>query len=269
MRERPAFAVVRLVLLCVLFAALVGCGSDKVVNPAGPGKTPMPPPTPPTLFTLTGFVSTATGQSLPGATVRATWASGSASTVSVGNLGSAYGLQVPTSGDVTVHAEMDGYDAQERTLTMNGSARLDFALARTLPTDQYRLSVTASPSCSLPSEAASRQYTAGLSVDPSGRATVYLRGGTMLAFMGEAGFTGVREGDTLRLQVSDDDFAPYAFVEFLDGYRWLSYSGTVTGRIAGNRIDATFDGRIRLVQYPAEMTVAECTAADHRMEFVR
>jgi len=187
----------------------------------------------------------------------------------VGNLGSRYELSIPAAGDITVRVEKGGYDPVEKHLTINADTHLDIPMMRTLPADHYRLTFAASPSCSLPADATPRQYTAGLEVDRSGQAKVYLRGGTMLAFMGEAGFTGARDGNTLRFQVSDEEMGPYAFVEFLPGYRWMSYSGTITGTIEGDRIGATFDGRVRLVQYPAESVVAECTAADHRMEFVR
>jgi hypothetical protein len=90
----------------------------------------------------------------------------------------------------------------------------------------------------------------------------------MFAF-GEAGFTGVRDGNTLRFQVSGEPLDDYAFVELLEVGRTLSLSGTMIGTIAGDRIDATFDGTVWLTQYPDETTIAECTVADHRMEFVR
>jgi hypothetical protein len=184
-------------------------------------------------------------------------------------MGSTYALSIAVAGDVTVRAEMKGYDSVERPLTVSGNTVLDIQMMRTLPPDQYRLTFTASPSCSLPAEATTRVYTAGLTVGPSGDAMVYLRDAKMLAFVGEAGFTGVRDGDTLRFQVNDDEMGAYAFVEFLPGFRWLTYSGTITGRIAGDRIDGTFNGRVRIVQYPAESVVAQCTAADHRMDFSR
>jgi hypothetical protein len=259
------FAGVRVLLLCGLLGPVSGCIGGKAI--------PSPPTAPTTTtatltgpFTLAGCVKTATGGSLPGATVSATWASGSASTVSAQSC--AYTLQVPTPGDVTVRAEKDGYDPQERTLTIACDVAQNFALVRTLPADQYRLTFTASPSCSLPPELTSRQYTADLVMEPSGVATVYLERAGMFAF-GEAGFTGVRDGNTLRFQVSGEPFDDYAFVELLEVGRTLSFSGTMIGTFAGDRIDATFDGTVRLTQYPDETTIAECTAADHRMEFVR
>jgi len=267
MRKRSGVALVHLVLLCAFLGTSAGCGKDSIIkSTTSPTNTTQFADN---AFKVSGDVYTATGQSLPGATVQARWASGSTSTVSVGDMGSRYELSIPVAGDLTVRAEMDGYDAVEKHLTINAHTHLDIPMMRTLPSDQYRLTFAASPSCSLPADATPRQYTAGLEVETSGQAKVYLRGGVMLAFMGEAGFTGVRDGNTLRFWVNDDDMGPYAFVEFLPGHRWLSYSGTITGTIEGDRIAATFDGRVRLVQYPAESVVAECTAADHRMEFAR
>lgn len=271
MRKRSGVALVHLVLLCAFLGTSAGCGKDSIVKSttAPTNTTTQPADNATHPFKVGGDVLTATGQSLPGATVQARWASGSASTVSVGNMGSRYELSIPAAGDITVRAEMDGYDAVEKHLTINAHTHLDIPMMRTLPPDQYRLTFAASPSCSLPADATPRQYTAGLEVDASGQARVYLRAGRMLAVMGEAGFTGVRDGNTLRFRVNDDEMGPYAFVEFLPGYRRLSYSGTITGTIEGDRIGATFNGSVRLVQYPGESLVAECTAADHRMEFAR
>jgi len=143
----PSRSAVQFLVLCAFLGAVVGCGNDgtprSTTAPSNATQAVVSNPTPP--FNLTGNVFTATGQSLPGAAVKATWDSGSASTVSAGAMGSHYALSIPVAGDVTVRAELEGYDAVEQHLTINAHGRLDIPMMRTLPADQYRLIFTASP----------------------------------------------------------------------------------------------------------------------------
>jgi hypothetical protein len=94
-------------------------------------------------------------------------------------------------------------------------------------------------------------------------------GGAQFVAWGEAGFTGVRNGNAVRFQISGDEVADYNFIEFLPGTRWLDYSGTATGTVNGDSIVATFNGMVQVVACPGEVMVAQCQAADHRLEFVR
>lgn len=68
---------------------------------------------------------------------------------------------------------------------------------------EYRLTVTASRSCSLPAEVRQRRYTARVTEAKPGYVTVALSGADF-SFIpdelgGEAGFDGARNGDALRL----------------------------------------------------------------------
>lgn len=257
-RSTVVAAIVRLVLLCGLPVAVGACDGHMV-----PSNLVGPTPPPVGTSQVTGYVANVTGILLQGATVTVISSSGTSTTTS--GYDGRYAL--PAAGDVTVRAQMAGFDAQEQRVTVTGQKQVDFRLARTMASDAYRLTVTASPSCALPSDTTPRQYTATVTED-AGRLVVYLGGATLIAFGGDAGFTGTRNGNTVRFDVSGDEMGFFSFIEFLPGTRWLIYSGTATGTISGNTISATFTGKIR-VAVAGEGSVAECQAADHRMEFVR
>jgi len=223
---------------------------------------------PPGTFILSGSVANArTPRALADATVRVTSPSGTWSTTT----GAAGEYALPAAGDVVVRAEKDGFEAQEQRLMVNGDAQLNLQLMPTLPAEAYRMTFTASSSCSLPSEFTRRTYTATIS-ETANALVVKLSGAEFIATEvgANAGFTGVRSGNTVQFRIYDDEWGEYSFIEsLLNPARWVAYSGTATGTISADSIVTTFNGRIRVIGYPGEVIVANCQAADHRLEFVR
>ncbi len=218
-------------------------------------------------FLLTGTVANgADNTSLSGAIVRVTSTAGTWSTTT--DWTGQYGL--PAVGDVTVRVEKPGFDAREQQLTVTGDARLNLSLSPTTsPVPGYRLTFIASSSCSLPSEVMRRTYTA--TVSESGETlTVTLSGADFVTpWGGAAGFTGVRSGNSVQFQISDDITKTFSFVELLPPARWLSHSGTASGTINGDSIVATLNGVVRVTDYPGEILVGQCQATDHKLELVR
>lgn len=137
----------------------------------------------------------------------------------------------------------------------------------------YQLTLTASPSCSLPTQLMKRIYKAHIrawagfpevAVDVTGA-----------AFFEDwaVGFGGTRDGDTLRFKIvgmgdgSFDDLFNAHFAEQIDATKWLAYDGTAVATIGGNKsITGAFDGQIAL-RDASRAVLAECRATDHKIEF--
>jgi hypothetical protein len=97
---------------------------------------------------------------------------------------------------------------------------------------------------------------------------VTLSGADMVAW-GETGFTGELQGTTVRFDISDDIWGDYLFIERIGSTMELWYSGTAIGTMSDKAIITTFSGQLVLRSATGFSTIAECTASDHRLEFVR
>lgn len=140
----------------------------------------------------------------------------------------------------------------------------------------YRLTFTASPSCSLPTQFMKRTYSANIRAwtnYPS--VAVDVSGGTFFQDWA-VGFGGTRDGDTLHFTIvgmgndSFDDLFNSHLAELIDGTKWLTYDGTAVASIRRNNITGAFNGQIALRDDDAARRVlAECRATDHTIDFVR
>jgi hypothetical protein len=127
--------------------------------------------------------------------------------------------------------------------------------------------MTASPSCTgLPEVVKKRTYPAQVIEKSNGYILVWVVNSTdiMVGWANDDGFTGTRDGNTVRFDITDDVFfAAYAMVERIPGVGDMGYAGTATGTIDSNgRIVATFKGEYRLA-YGGPVL---CEAPDHHIE---
>jgi len=200
------------------------------------------------------------------ARVEATSASGTYSTTT----GTSGWFTLPGAGLVTLRASKDGYDDAVVQVTVDHDQQVTLGLRRRQQPGTivgvYTLVFTASPSCTLPPEAARRTYTAqveeGRNVGFLEDLVVMLNGANFE--WDEAGFTGARDGAAVRFEITDAYEARLDVIEIIGTIR-LGYRGTATGVVSDRAIVATFDGSVRLTGGQA----AECSAADHRLEFTR
>lgn len=138
---------------------------------------------------------------------------------------------------------------------------------------EYQLTVTASPSCSLPAEVRQRTYAARVTEAKPGYVTVALSGADF-SFIpeklgGEAGFDGVRNGDALRLVANNGYGGGYYFMELIDGTNFLSYDFVTAARIGDSVIAGTFVGEIAYHPFGRGPSLGYCAATDHQIAFVR
>jgi hypothetical protein len=134
---------------------------------------------------------------------------------------------------------------------------------------EYRLTMTASSSCSFPPELERRIYTAKIT-EAQYRVEVALGGAEFE--QGLDWFGGTRKDKAIDFEIFFG--MGCGMGEVIDRTKLLYYEGKAHGTIAGNIIAGTFDGVMRLYEdrsqvfLPAARTV-DCAAADHRIEFVR
>lgn len=224
-------------------------------------------------FVLHGRVTEA-GYPLKDATVKLTSTLGELISVadSFGNY-----MLAPVSGDVTVRAGMDGYVAESRRLTVIHDEEMNLELHRAVDatgiTGVYRLTFTASRSCSLPSEARQRSYSAnvieGRTIGRREDLIVTLAGAEFVVWGNEPGFVGLRGGDTVRFQIDTDWGGAYGLVELIDLTKELYYVGTATATLNERSIVGLFSGTLKLVDRHSRATLGECQAIDHRIELTR
>ena len=174
---------------------------------------------------------------------------------------------VPAGGEVEVRAELDGFAPQVQRLTVAADSTLDFKLSISAGAfgGVYRLDLFASPSCTLRQEALKRSYLVRLTERPSGSISAVVISPEMVAW-GESGFTGRRDGTRVRFFFTDDPM-DYTFVELLESGAELALVGSAVGEI-GDSIRATFSGTVT-VRSRIGITLEQCDAEDHRLEFTR
>jgi hypothetical protein len=182
---------------------------------------------------------------------------------------------LPAVGDTIMRISMENYAPETLELVVEADRQMEIALeAIDLPdsvSGDYTLTVTPSPSCLFPSDLFPRKYAARVR-DVSGSLRVVLSGAEFIAW-GDAGFTGTRDGSTVRFVVSDSFGLPndddYTFIEFLPPGVELHYRGTAMGEVHDEQISAAFSGTIEGIDYSSRTsTFPACTATDHRFELV-
>ncbi len=135
-----------------------------------------------------------------------------------------------------------------------------------VPVTQYRLTFTASPSCSLPPEATTLTFPAWVSEPTPGTLEVSLY--TNYPCYCNPGFNGSRDGDAysfVMLGGLGDDLVG----ELIPGGKEVDYEGTAAATRTDNTITGTFSGVIDVIESASGAVVASCNAKDHKMEFKR
>jgi hypothetical protein len=88
----------------------------------------------------------------------------------------------------------------------------------------------------------------------------------MVGWANDSGFTGKRDGNIMRFDITDDIFAAYAMIERIPGIGDMGYAGTATGTIdEKGKVVATFSGEYRL-GYESRPVPVLCQAPDHLIE---
>lgn len=219
-------------------------------------------------FLLHGSVTGARGFRLPGARVES--ASGCGTHSAVADEFGAY--IIPATGLASMRAQMNGFRDHVTQLTVGADGRLDLELQLVPATDSlnglYRLTVSAAPSCVLPSDVRQRSYDARI-LEVDRNLSVLLSGATFALWGGQPGFTGSRDRSTVHFVVTDTYDDGYNFIEMIEPGRYLQYAGTAVGTADRTRIVATFSGKLELQASVAGATSASCVAADHRFELTR
>lgn len=138
------------------------------------------------------------------------------------------------------------------------------------PTPQavtHTVTMTASLSCTaLPDAAKKRSYPAQLQEKSNGDLLVWVVNSTdiMVGWANDSGFTGKRDGNIVRFDITDDIFAAYAMIERIPGIGDMGYAGTARGTIdEKGKVVATFDGEYRLADVSRPVL---CQAPDHLIE---
>jgi hypothetical protein len=134
---------------------------------------------------------------------------------------------------------------------------------------EYVLTLTAAPGCTLPVETMRRTYTATIREPGPGHVIVTLSGAVFR--MGLASFTpgflGTRDGDVLQFSLGAGGAMGVA--EEIDSLTNLYYTGSGSATIGDPKITGTFSGQIYVWGEDMFDCLGECTATDHRIEFVR
>jgi hypothetical protein len=221
-------------------------------------------------FLIAGSVTAAGGFRL--AEARVEFASGCGTLRTTTDMSGNYIL--PAVGQATMRAEREGFRGQVKQMMVQTDGRVDFEL-QTLDTagdlsGSFRLTVTASPSCALPPEVMQRRYVATI-LQTQQELFVLLTGANLVAWGGQAGFTGTRDHSTVRFVVRDTFDDGYNFIERITG-TWpdvtdLYYAGTAMGTADGTRVLAAFNGKLELRR--GSTMIARCDASDHRFELTR
>ena len=218
-------------------------------------------------FLVQGSVLAQGGFRLAGATVQFSSRCGTHTTTT--NENGNYVL--PAEGDAAVRVQMEGFAPLVQRTTMERDGHLDFELQHIRTAGDlsgaYRLTVTASPSCTLPVELVQRSYEASV-LEVQQDIFVILSGAQLVAWGGETGFTGRRDGSAVQFTVLDSFDAEYSFIEMIDAVRYLYHAGTAEGRADETDIVALFKGTLEL-RGSTGASSAYCMAADHRFELTR
>ena len=136
---------------------------------------------------------------------------------------------------------------------------------------EYKMTITASPNCSLPPEVRQRTYVARVAETRPGYFTVTLRGAdfSAMALWGHVGFEGRRDGDVMRFVIGNGDGGDYYFIERIDATRNLIYEGVAGATIGDKTIAGNLNGEIRYFATGDQPWLGDCVAADHRIVFAR
>jgi hypothetical protein len=179
------------------------------------------------------------------------------------NAGGRCELQVPPSA--TLRAQKDGYDPETLVLSTTWTSAFITMYRRATPGElrgTYRLTVQPSPTCAALGWGAN-QLVYNARVETWDRGVFVILGPTdrLVAWGGETGFTGTREGDRISFVIRDTFDDGYNFVGRHPTLGDVYYQGVAVARYGGGPIVASFDGQIRT-------SATTCQATDHRLELM-
>lgn len=136
------------------------------------------------------------------------------------------------------------------------------------------MTVTASPSCSLPNYAMVRTYSVRLKEGGEHLAAEFDEEGNCVSWGWPCGFTGTRDAQTVRLTFNTDprnDGYTFSYLVTEENAE-LAYEGAATGKMDDSTITAVFDGAVLLYAcsgFCDGWAFARCDAPNHRLELVR
>ncbi|MGE5361483.1 MAG: carboxypeptidase regulatory-like domain-containing protein [Bacteroidales bacterium] len=180
----------------------------------------------------------------------------------------AYSL--PALGTGTLRVEAANFVSQSLPVSLNADTQVDVVLTRSNDAfgGTYTLTFTASPSCSLPLNLATRRYIATVTDAPTD--LVVLLSGAKFSLGGPwevPGFTGTRSGNEARFTIANDWWSGYSFAEDLGNNQVLFFDGQATGSIdASGQLKTIFNGT---VTWSTASSYTPCKATDHRFDFIR
>lgn len=222
------------------------------------------------LYLLSGQVQDSLGYGVSQARVQSTCAAGSFDTTTRDYDGH---FSVPAVGATALRIAATDYNESTASATVvadTNIGNLTLSHADNAFFTPYRLTVTASPSCSLPPEAATRSFTVAISARAGNSFVVDLGSDFYFALVG---FVGSRDGNAVQFTLSSDGktTSGYQFIDFLDSTRSYGIDGNATGTFQPpGRISATLSGTIKVFRSDSPgAVISACTASDHRLDFVR
>jgi hypothetical protein len=197
-------------------------------------------------------------------------------------------MVAPVNGDVTLRARLTGYADQEQRLVVSRHERRDVELlplqADTTIDGVYRLTIEAAGNCLLPQEVQRRSYPVQIAEvtppitlppDPWGFDQPYLEvkvsGGEFVLRRFEVPqFIGAREGATATFSLNNiRNPMLYDFAELIDPSRELIYSGDVTAAVERTQIAGSMNGLVTVLDHFSRQILAQCSAPNHQVTFVR
>ena len=181
------------------------------------------------------------------------------------------------AGVLQVRATKGGYVAATQNVT-GDSEQVNIELAPAAPYASiggvYRLTFTASQSCQLPDDLASRTYTA--TIDQAGaRLTVTLSDAQFGAYFSRTWntFSGRVLGNAVLFTLNGGYDAIYngGVSERLTDTRYLNLAGTADATVTGSTISAKFAGTVSILTSPDNIfgPTSACAASDHHLVFTR
>jgi len=216
---------------------------------------------PPGAFLVRGAVRTASGRPLGSALVAIQSTAGKFQ-VSTSPEGE---FALPAQGEARLRIVEEGFVDLVRSVEVGRDEWLDLVMAQAGGSlaGNYQVTIEASRRCELPQAAMQRTFGAVVE-EIEGRVYVEAIGYQFVAWGGNVGFTGSRDGDRVTLEIRDTYDDGYNLVESVSGVGNVCFAGAATGTIHEGDVSATFDGTIRV-----EGTDVSCSASDHRLEMVR
>jgi len=215
---------------------------------------------PPDTFLVSGSVRSEEGDFLPEMQVELESTAGAFS----GRTDSGGIYFLPGRGAGILRVSGEGFETAETSLTVlgdmsHGETLVERAGKHSIGT--YRVTITASRSCDLPSAAMQRTFDADV-LEAGEFLYVLPTTGEFVTWGGHAGFAGTHHGSSVEFRLSSDYWdCNYSLCEQIPGVGDLSFDAVARGSMGADGISAILDGKL-------EVNSVSCNAADHQLEMV-